>query len=1328
MGQDIFKPRGKTKKSTAGAGVASVYDVPIICTVMDTVDPTHQGRIAVYPSENADKDAFKSNNWIFVNRLATFYGNTEAIGPSEEDESGGGGFGEYASNPSSYGQWNAPPDKLTKVICIFVNGDPNYGFYIGMAPNPETLAMIPAIGSSENVTLNDGEAQSYGGAPRLPTTNINTNNKNIADSTSYLTDAKPVHSYTASIMQQQGILRDKYRGPISTSATREASSRVGWGVSTPGRPVYQGGLTDEDIASKLDLEPENYRVVTRRGGHSLIMDDGDIIGRDQLIRLRTALGHQILMSDDGQMLSILHSNGQTYIELGKEGTVDVFATNSVNIRTQGDLNLHADNDLNIDAKNININSRENMTLNTDKVFSQRVGEDYNLYALKDIKMKSDAGLAIEATGQIGLKSAAEIFAEGSKIHLNDGAASLTPEKVEPIDDILHPDTLFDDQKGWAAALAKLPSIVSRAPAHMPWMNANQGADVSVDPSSAGALPAAPSENIASVNEALGGTDIGGDTPASTFSGASMPETGSISSALDKNSTSSMLAGVAGKANDAMAAGNAVASTVGGAVGDAGATLVAGKFGQTPSQLATSGILKPGADTMVNTLVASGASSAVKAIGGASGSAAKTALSKVIPTSAFSGSGGVNSATQYIDSTTTQAKGVVTGLQKGQKALQTVGAITGKEAPGGIRAVVSGTMTASSAGGKIGDNVSKVSGIIGKATDIGGIAGGASGDVLNSMKGGAASIVSSSLSGGVGGITSALDTLGSKLEIPGIGIDLNIGAAASSFKSIVNSFPEMKAGVPQDLNAIAGEAAAKVAGASAGMSSADLAIPSSIATDLAASVGAGATGAIGDLTNSATGAVGAITSGTGAVATLKDSAKGLASSAIGTAVSDVSSVASSATSLTQKGSLQNAANKVQRGATATISSTIASGVSNLPGGQKLGESVVDNAKGAVNAIADGLGPVTNALSDVGAKAFSGSDIGASIKSGASALGDISGAAGAITGALTGAAAGALSGALSPGATAALKSALASLTAGGGSTVKLPVVALNTYDRESLTSLIDSTIGPDIIPRPNLLGKISPKALSAFSALTALRKELTSDIKTVSSLSKSLAKQQKAVAEAKATLPAGSPEIARLEREYQQAATSPQYLNLVAKVKGAKETFGSKIAPFEELSSETVTQTNPFSDIEQAIQVASTNTSNQSINTEADNSNPAQDPAQTNQYGLDGLNENGINRANFNENTFSNIYSTVVKEEPVEEIVPIIVDEGEPVIENTIEAIIGEPTDGAGGVSQDVAIGIGNDFQFIDIDEYSGYGAGDNPGLRNGGGTWYWDSGDITWKLK
>ena len=55
MAIDVFKPRGKLKKNEPGAGVASVIQVPIICTVMSTVDPTHQGQIAVYPNERNDR-------------------------------------------------------------------------------------------------------------------------------------------------------------------------------------------------------------------------------------------------------------------------------------------------------------------------------------------------------------------------------------------------------------------------------------------------------------------------------------------------------------------------------------------------------------------------------------------------------------------------------------------------------------------------------------------------------------------------------------------------------------------------------------------------------------------------------------------------------------------------------------------------------------------------------------------------------------------------------------------------------------------------------------------------------------------------------------------------------------------------------------------------------------------------------------------------------------------------------------------------------------------------------------------------------------------------
>jgi hypothetical protein len=55
------------------------------------------------------------------------------------------------------------------------------------------------------------------------------------------------------------------------------------------------------------------------------------------------------MSDDGNCFYICHANGQSWIELGQNGTIDLYSTNSVNVRTQGTLNLHADKDINMYA-------------------------------------------------------------------------------------------------------------------------------------------------------------------------------------------------------------------------------------------------------------------------------------------------------------------------------------------------------------------------------------------------------------------------------------------------------------------------------------------------------------------------------------------------------------------------------------------------------------------------------------------------------------------------------------------------------------------------------------------------------------------------------------------------------------------------------------------------------------------------------------------------------------------------------------------------------------------------------------------------------------------
>jgi hypothetical protein len=475
MPDNIIRTKGRSQQYKFDRGGMPTEMGPYIGIVVNNIDPTRAGRLQVWINQfgasqaDGSPDLTDESTWRTVSYIPPFYGSTPHTGTSQ-------GVGTFTGNQQSYGMWFTPPDLGTEVICFFIEGDPNQGYYIGCVPNTSVNHMIPAIGASRRYELANGPQDSYfSGTSQLPVTEINTENTAIAENPRFFDQTKPVHSVVAGSMMQQGLIRDTVRGPITSNSQRESPSAC-YGMITPGKPVYQSGISDLEIKNRLErgeLTPEDIQVISRQGGHSIVMDDGNLEGRDNLVRIRTAKGHQITMSDDGDCFYIIHANGQTWIELGKQGTVDVFSTNSVNVRTQGTINLHADRDINMFAGGaINMKSTT-FKLQADATLDLIGTGTMTLYSKNLIGIKSDGSLNLKNTSAGSWDAGSAMTLKAGCINLNSGGGAPvnTPANLR---DLSLADTRFVEGRGWISEFGKLKTIVTRAPTHEPYPYHNQG--------------------------------------------------------------------------------------------------------------------------------------------------------------------------------------------------------------------------------------------------------------------------------------------------------------------------------------------------------------------------------------------------------------------------------------------------------------------------------------------------------------------------------------------------------------------------------------------------------------------------------------------------------------------------------------------------------------------------------------------------------------------------------------------------------------------------------------------------------------------------------------
>ena len=765
MSENITRGKGKSQGYKFDRGGVSVETGPYIGEIRNNIDPLRLGRVSVYIEEFAGPDKDDPALWRTVRYISPFFGTTEKTGNAE-------GVGSYEGNQHSYGMWFTPPDIGTRVMCFFPAGRHNDGYYFGCIPEPGINHMVPAIAGSDRVDISDDQQDLFAGATRLPVTEINNEDPAILQDPAFFNQPKPVHSVVAKQLFEQGLLQDRVRGTIGSSSQRETPSSV-YGVSTPGRPVFQTRLDDDQIREKLrtgEITPDEAKVVARRGGHSFVMDDGDLDGRDQAVRIRTSRGHQITMSDSGDCFYITHANGKSWLEFGKEGTVDVYSTNSINLRTEGDLNLHADQNVNINAGQfLNLNAEENMTAQSTKSIKLSAQDAIGISGDKSVGIRSTVNLAIQSTGIASLSAGGILSLRGSVVGLNTFPP--TPVlKPAPVVKYPLPESRYDPSTGWKIEQGEFETIATRAPTHEPYPHHNLGValETRLTTKSPSVLSRAQQAAIDSVqNQQVNGisvADIALQSPAQISLGP-----------LDPLQVTSLMAQTAKEVGQ----GAEEISEKG-----------LGKFGLTLDKLEEIGALKPGSTQLFS-------------------NSASDLTEFVKNPQIWSGKDGVTNVETLLASTNIQDTIQQQVMSKRFLQLQDSGLITGEEAPeqlasfvqtaaksgigntkrwiesftpidgisdtiggitGGITGGIGDSIGGIADGDTIGDTIGGITGGIGDS--IGGITGGI-GDSIGGITGGIGDSIGG-IGDSIGGITDNIgDTIG--------GITDNIGDTISNFK-------------------------------------------------------------------------------------------------------------------------------------------------------------------------------------------------------------------------------------------------------------------------------------------------------------------------------------------------------------------------------------------------------------------------------------------------------------------------------------------------------------------------------------------------------------------
>ena len=448
---------------------------PYIAIVTNNVDVRRMGFVTVHIP-----DLSSSDSETFDVRFASPF-----VSHTYSDTRGG----DYNSVKQSAGMWMQSPDIGTEVVVMFPSGNVNKGIWFACLHDRYNNHSFPGNASSEfwdaetdtigqfanPVTGKYGKYQAVGEFYDPIKKGKQSYHENVINP---LTKKRPINPYLNQTYVRQGLQDDIIRGHTSSSAQREAPSNV-FGISTKGRfPDNRDMKNRPDVVEKLrkgnisEIEGGDFSAFkpeTRKHGHSFVLDDGDLEGNNELIRLRSSSGHQILLHDTEGVVYIANATGSVWMEFGNDGTMDVYAQKGFNVRSR-EMNFYADTNINMHAAgNISMLAGGKFQADAGNIDLRTTKGGIGIDSKNVVNVKSSGAINLDASGNANIKAGSEVKIDGNCVELGNGADGVS-SSPSPISASSKQDTVSIGNGFWGQKEnSAITTIVSRMPTHEPFV-------------------------------------------------------------------------------------------------------------------------------------------------------------------------------------------------------------------------------------------------------------------------------------------------------------------------------------------------------------------------------------------------------------------------------------------------------------------------------------------------------------------------------------------------------------------------------------------------------------------------------------------------------------------------------------------------------------------------------------------------------------------------------------------------------------------------------------------------------------------------------------------